>query len=1088
MSPAPLDLLPVFNAQPGATLLLSPQWIIVGASDDYLVATLTERATLVGQYLFDAFPDNPNTPEANGVANVRASLLQVLATCQPHEMAPQHYDVPDPARPGRFVERHWLPRHTPVLDAAGQVQFILQSVQDVTASRRAEQQLHESQAAEQAARAEAEAQRQRFHEVLMQLPAYVAVYHGPDHHYQFVNPPYQGLFPGRSFAGRPFREGMPEAIGLGVVALFDRVYQTGEPYFAREMEGWFDFQGNGQPEQVFLNLYLHPLRNPQGAIDGVLDFSYGVTEQVRARQQLELLNQELETRVAARTQEAEAARAEAEEQRNRLLRLFNQAPAFINIFTGPEHVLTLVHPSTYELLQNRPLLGLPRRQALPELPEEQHAPFDEVYRTGQPRYVHERLSRLDLRNDGVLHDVYFDLTFQPLFDAAGHIEGVMSFAVNVTERVRIRQQAEALQEQVLAAAEAQARQRETFYQILADTPAAVGILRGPEHRYEYVNTALQQLFPDRQLTGRPVAEAQPETVATGFLTLLDGVYRTGDTYHGQEMLLPVEQPDGQPARDVYFTFTYQAYREDGRIAGVSIFANDVTAQVRARREREAQRQRLHDLFMQAPAAISILAGPELVFELVNPGFHAMFGGRDLLGKPLLAALPELAPHQAYRTIRRVLDTGETNEELGILVPVARPEDGVLEDRYFNYIQQARRDEHGRVDGVLVFAFEVTEQVQARQASEASARQLQLLTDALPVLISYIDRHQTYRFANQAYHGWFGLTPAEVVGRHPREVAGAAAYEQVRPNIERALAGERVEYEARMAYRPDFIRHVHAIFIPDGPAGAVAGFYTLVSDITEQVEARQAVERSARQAQAAAQELAAANQQLTRTNVDLDNFIYTASHDLKAPITNIEGLLDTLRHELPEPAPTGEVAHILNLMQGAVDRFKRTIDHLTEVSKLQKEHDPPTAQVALAPVLDDVRLDLAPLLRQTGGQLQVDVQHCPPLRFSEKNLRSVVFNLLSNALKYRHPERAPLVQVRTRLEEAFVVLEVEDNGLGLDLAREEQVFAMFQRLHTHVEGSGLGLYMVKRMVENAGGQITVHSRVGEGTAFAVWFPR
>jgi hypothetical protein len=127
----PLDSLSIFNAQPGATLLLSPDWVIMGASDDYLAATLTERAVIVGQHIFDAFPDNPATPEAKAVANVRASLETVLATKQPHNMAPQHYDVPDRTRPGGFVERHWQPRHTPVLDAQGQVQFIIQSVQDI---------------------------------------------------------------------------------------------------------------------------------------------------------------------------------------------------------------------------------------------------------------------------------------------------------------------------------------------------------------------------------------------------------------------------------------------------------------------------------------------------------------------------------------------------------------------------------------------------------------------------------------------------------------------------------------------------------------------------------------------------------------------------------------------------------------------------------------------------------------------------------------------------------------------------------------------------------------------------------------------
>jgi signal transduction histidine kinase len=174
----------------------------------------------------------------------------------------------------------------------------------------AEQALRDSRTRERIARTEADAERQRFYEVLMQLPAYVAVYHGPGHIYQFVNPPYQRLFPHRTFVGRPFREGMLEAEGLGVVALFDRVYQTGEPYYAHELEGWFDFQGTGAPEQFFFDLSMHPLRNGHGEVDGVLDFSYNVTEQVLARRQLYHLNQELELRVQQCTEELAAINGE----------------------------------------------------------------------------------------------------------------------------------------------------------------------------------------------------------------------------------------------------------------------------------------------------------------------------------------------------------------------------------------------------------------------------------------------------------------------------------------------------------------------------------------------------------------------------------------------------------------------------------------------------------------------------------------------------------------------------------------------------------------------------------------------------------
>ena len=825
--------------------------------------------------------------------------------------------------------------------------------------------LRESQAAEQAARAEAETQRQRFYEVLMQLPAYVAVYHGPDHVYQFVNPPYQSLFPHRSFVGRPFCESTPEADELGVVALFDRVYQTGEPYYAHEMEGWFDFQGNGQPEQVFLNLYLHPLRNPHGHIDGLLDFSYDVTEQVRARQQLQQLNQELEDRVQQRTREAEAARAEAEEQRNRLLRLFNQAPAHINLFTGPEHILTLVHSSTYELLPNRPLLGLPRRQALPELPEEQHAPFDEVYRTGKPVHALETLRRLDRFNNGELHDEYFDLTFQPMFDAAGQIEGVMSFAVNVTERVRTRQRAEVLQAEVVAVARREAQERATLYQVFEETPALIAILRGPEHRYKYFNAAYQHQFP-RELAGRPVAEALPEAAEQGFVALLDRVYQTGETYFGQELPLALEQPGQEaPAAPTYYNLTYQPYRENGQTVGLSVFAYDVTEQVLARQQRAAQQQQLREVFEQAPVAICVFRGPDDELETVNPPMAEMLGRplEELLGRPFFEAMPELVDQGLQQLLAEVRRTGVPFIAQEQEIQLARHQPG--ETGFFNFVYQPLRDARQQVVAITCVATEVTRQVQAREAVALSARQALALAD----------------------------------------------------------------------------------------------------------------------------ELAVANQQLTRTNIDLDNFIYTASHDLKAPISNIEGLLSTLRGELPPLGPVGEVPYILELMQDSVDRFTKTIDHLTDVSKLQKEHDQPIVPVPLAPIIEDVRLDLAPLLHQTGARLLVDVQAVPTVLFSEKNLRSVVYNLFSNALKYRHPDRVPEVHLRARPEADFSVLEVQDNGLGLDLSRgPEDLFAMFRRLHTHVEGTGIGLYMVKRMVENAGGRIEVRSGLGQGTTFTVYFPR
>ena len=237
-----------------------------------------------------------------------------------------------------------------------------------------------------------------------------------------------------------------------------------------------------------------------------------------------------------------------------------------------------------------------------------------------------------------------------------------------------------------------------------------------------------------------------------------------------------------------------------------------------------------------------------------------------------------------------------------------------------------------------------------------------------------------------------------------------------------------------------------------------------------------------------QELLASNQQLMRTNGDLDNFIYTASHDLKAPISNIEGLLSALLVELPFASRMAEpVRPLLSMMQGAIERFQLTLSQLTDISRLQQVHAQVPEQINLAALVEHVRLDLAPLLAAADAQLTVEVQTCPSISFSPKNLRSIVYNLLSNAVKYRDSARVPVVQLRCYRHSTAVVLEVQDNGLGLDAFQQGKLFQMFVRLHDHVPGSGIGLYMVKKIVENAGGTIAVHSQPGVGSTFAVTLP-
>ncbi|GGG04541.1 sensor histidine kinase [Pontibacter amylolyticus] len=227
-------------------------------------------------------------------------------------------------------------------------------------------------------------------------------------------------------------------------------------------------------------------------------------------------------------------------------------------------------------------------------------------------------------------------------------------------------------------------------------------------------------------------------------------------------------------------------------------------------------------------------------------------------------------------------------------------------------------------------------------------------------------------------------------------------------------------------------------------------------------------------------------ELTRVNKDLDNFVYTASHDLKAPINNIEGLAVALREVLNNPEPDhGELNIIMHMIQDAIGRFKHTLMDLTEVAKLQHQDETPSESVRFAELIDDVTMNIQDLILKYDATIDTDFSEVSEIVFSRKNLRSIIYNLVSNAIKYSSPERQPLIEVSTYRENAYTVFRVKDNGLGIRSDDKKKVFDMFKRLHAHVEGTGVGLAIVKRIVENCDGKIECDSEQGKGSEFRVY---
>jgi two-component system, sensor histidine kinase and response regulator len=235
------------------------------------------------------------------------------------------------------------------------------------------------------------------------------------------------------------------------------------------------------------------------------------------------------------------------------------------------------------------------------------------------------------------------------------------------------------------------------------------------------------------------------------------------------------------------------------------------------------------------------------------------------------------------------------------------------------------------------------------------------------------------------------------------------------------------------------------------------------------------------------ELETKNSELLKVNDDLDNFVYTASHDLKAPVTNIEGLMNSLIDSLSElNAVDDNIKVILKMVDISIGRFKETIKDLTTITKIQKNMDANVELVNLKDLIGEVEKKLEDFIMEAKADIKIAIEEDTVITFSIKSLKSIIENLLSNAIKFRSPDRKLKIRINAKKEKNYLVLSVKDNGIGIEIKNDSKIFSMFKRLHDHVEGRGIGLYIVKRIISNAGGKIEVESKVGKGSEFKVYF--
>ena len=374
------------------------------------------------------------------------------------------------------------------------------------------------------------------------------------------------------------------------------------------------------------------------------------------------------------------------------------------------------------------------------------------------------------------------------------------------------------------------------------------------------------------------------------------------------------------------------------------------------------------------------------------------------------------------------------------------------------------------DGILVTMMDVSARRQAETALAESEQRSRELVEESPLAILVL-RDGVVFYANPAAAILFDLAaPGDALGRSLTELVGPGSYAAARAMLAPQPDRGRAAREARLRLsgeREVMIRYWSRAVWPGGE-GAVQ---LVLQDIT--------AERTAQQ------ELQAYARRLASSNEELERFAYVASHDLQEPLRSIVSFSELLERRYRGKLDAEADEFIAFIVQGGV-RMQALIRDLLQVSRVQMAGGPPEPSAAVAAVAAAFRSLEVPL-REAGAT--VEVGEMPTVMADPLQLEQVFSNLIGNAVKYRHPDRPPAIAISARQLDGMVEFSVADNGIGIETEYYDRIFEMFRRLHTHdkYNGTGIGLAVVKRIVERHGGTVRVESTPGEGSTFFFTLP-
>jgi len=1017
---------------PVATCLFVGRELRIEVANSAMIAVMGKGADVLGKPLLEAVPEIADQP-----------FPQILAT-----VFDSGETFEAKARPATLIihgeEQHFYFDYIfkPLRNTAGDVWAIIDMTVDVTAAVEARRELEESELFVRS--------------LIENSPVAKAVYIGDDLVIEMMNERMMALT-GRTpdIIGKPWAEVQPDLVGTPIEDQLRHVLRTGESLHFPEAR--VTHKRAGEPYTGYYNYTYTALRDTVGRIIGVLATALEVTETVAARNALQEQRDYLQN--ALDIGNLGTYRIDYVEGRGQFTENIREWFGLSSTSAPMVEVQAGIHPDDYERVKEIVDAGAT---------DPARASHDILYRTidaaGAVRHLRS-LGQVSYATD----------------DTPLALSGIIQ---DVTAQVEARQKIESAQRQIL----------ESFEQ----SPVAIALIEEEELTFRMANPFYAQLVGRtvEDLVDVPLLKVMPELTGQGFDELLREVIRSGEPYINRET--PVHLDRGAGMETVYVDLHYQPRRDDrGRVTGVLVIATDITTGVEARRAIEESAAKLINIVDSVPLPIGVYEGPEMRIQLVN---NAILDTWDrsreaVLGKTFREVLPELPEDGPPAQLRAVYETGEPfaarNQRVDIVVG------GGLKSFYFNYDYTPLRDASGNIYGVINTAADVTATIRAKEKVEAAEAQLRDAVELAELATWEVNADTKTGDCSDRLRAWIGVREDEEPlaaffdALHPEDK------NRVADSLGTALALYSDGYydeEYRLINRQtgrQRIIHAQGRTITDAEGRALRITGT-AQDVTRERAQQAELER---QVQERTAELAEAARELQRSNEDLSQYAYVASHDLQEPLRKIQMFSGILNRsaDLPEGSRT-----TVTRITSAAERMSALIQGLLEYSRLQKG-DVMRRPVDLSTVLADVSRDFELVVAEKFATIHVDP--LPTVNAVALQMNQLFYNLMGNALKFSKPDTPPEVRVTVAQAEAALVAEhglgagpfwhlrVADNGIGFDTRYAEQIFEVFKRLQNRdaYPGSGIGLALCRRIVGNHGGALWAESAPGVGTTFHILLP-